>query len=100
MAVKLVEFLADTEREIEIRDMHDAAVAAAASYYGIRRLPAIVIDGQLADRYAGRGHDEVTPPEGGRCRSGSSGVIRQGRFLERALCAPSESHHPLLFRAF
>src|SRR5215469_6661214 len=59
-AVELVEFLAGTEHDIEIRDMHDAAVAVAAASYGIRRLPAIVVDGRLADCYAGRGFDEET----------------------------------------
>jgi hypothetical protein len=32
----------------------------AAASYGIRRLPAVVIDGRLADWHAGRGLDEVT----------------------------------------
>ena len=59
-AVELVEFLADTEHDIEIRDMHDPAVAAAARGYGIHRLPAIVIDGRLADWYAARDLDEAT----------------------------------------
>jgi len=59
-AVELVEFLAGTEHDIEIRDMHDPAVAAAASAYGIHRLPAIVIDGCLADCYAARDLDEAT----------------------------------------
>src|SRR5215469_13771380 len=58
-AVQLVEFLAGTEHDIEIRDMHDAAVAVAAASYGIRRLPAIVIDGRLADWYAGCGPEEA-----------------------------------------
>ena len=40
--------------------MHEPAVAAAASGYGIRRLPAVVIDGRLADCYAARDLDEVT----------------------------------------
>jgi glutaredoxin 3 len=48
-AVELVTFLAGAEHDIEIRDMHDPAVAVAASGYGIRSLPAVVIDGQLAD---------------------------------------------------
>ena len=59
-AVELVEFLAGTEHDIAIRDMHDLAVAAAASGYGIRRVPAIVIDRRLADWYAGCGLDEAT----------------------------------------
>jgi hypothetical protein len=48
-AVELVEFLAGTEHDVEICDTHDPAVAAAAVGYGIRRLPAVVIDGQLTD---------------------------------------------------
>jgi len=59
-AVELVEFLAGTEHDIEIRDMHDPAVAAAAKGYGTHRLPAIVIDGRLADWYAARDLDEAT----------------------------------------
>ena len=38
-AVELVEFLAGTEHDIEIRDMHDPAVAEVASGCGIRRVP-------------------------------------------------------------
>jgi hypothetical protein len=57
--VELVEFLAGTEHDIDIRDMHDPAVAAAAFGYGIRRVPAVVIDGQLTDWYAGYGPDEA-----------------------------------------
>ena len=61
--MKLIEFLAGNEHDIEIRDMHDPAVAAAASGYGIRRLPAVVIDGRLADWYAARDLDEVAPTQ-------------------------------------
>ena len=59
-AVELVEFLAGAEHDIETCDMHDPAVAMAAAGYGIRRLPAIVIDGRLADWCAGVGLDEAT----------------------------------------
>lgn len=59
-AVQLVEFLAGTEHDVEIRDMHDAAVAVAARSYGIRSLPAVVIDGRLAHCCSGRGPDEMT----------------------------------------
>jgi hypothetical protein len=58
-AVKLIEFLAGNEHDVEMRDMHDPAVAAAASGHGIRRLPAVVIDGRLADCLAARDLDEV-----------------------------------------
>jgi glutaredoxin len=59
-AVELVELLAGTEHDIEIRDMHDPDVAVGASGYGIRRVPAIVIDGQLVDYVAGFGPNEAT----------------------------------------
>ena len=59
-AMELIEFLAGNEHDVEIRDMHDPAVAAAARSYGIHRVPAVVIDGRLADFYAARDLDEVT----------------------------------------
>ena len=59
-AVELIEFLVGNEHDVEIRDMHDPTVAAAAQGYGIRRLPAVVVDGRLADLYAARDLDEVT----------------------------------------
>jgi len=59
-AVQLVEFLAGTEHDIEIRDMHDTAVAVVARGYGIRSLPAVVIGGRLADCCSERGPDEMT----------------------------------------
>jgi len=59
-AIELVEFLAGAEHDIDIRDMHDPDVAAMASGYGVRRVPAVVIDGQLVDHIAGFGLDEAT----------------------------------------
>ena len=59
-AVELVKFLAGNEHDIEIHDMHDPAVAVAANGYGIRRVPAIVVDGQLVDYFAGCGPDETS----------------------------------------
>lgn len=38
-------------------DMQDAAVAARAKDLGIQSVPAVVIDGKLADCCAGRGPD-------------------------------------------
>lgn len=35
--------------EVAVRPMHDQAHAEAARGYGIHRLPAVVIDGQVAD---------------------------------------------------
>ncbi len=46
--------------EIEVLDMHQAQVALRARTYGIRSVPAVVIDGKLADCCAGRGPDEST----------------------------------------
>jgi len=57
--VELVEFLAGTEHDIEIQDMHDPAVATAAGRCGIRRVPAVVIDGQLVYYVAGFGPDKA-----------------------------------------
>jgi hypothetical protein len=40
--------------------MHDAEVARRAKDLGIRSVPAVVIDGKLADCCTGRGVDETT----------------------------------------
>ena len=44
--------------EITVLDMHDSKVAARAKALGIRSVPAVAIDGVLADCCAGRGPDE------------------------------------------
>jgi glutaredoxin 3 len=46
--------------EVAVLDMHDEAVAARAKTLGIRSVPAVVIDGQLADCCSDRGPDETT----------------------------------------
>jgi glutaredoxin len=46
--------------EITVHDMHDAAVAKRAKALGIGSVPAVVINGMLADCCAGRGVDETT----------------------------------------
>lgn len=45
--------------EVSVLDMSDARVAARAKSLGIRSVPAVVIDGKLADCCAGRGPDEA-----------------------------------------
>lgn len=40
--------------------MQDAAVASRAKELGIHSVPAVVIDGKLADCCTGRGPDEAT----------------------------------------
>jgi glutaredoxin len=42
---------------VTILDMNDAAVSSRAVNLGIKSVPAVVIDGQLADCCAGRGPD-------------------------------------------
>jgi glutaredoxin 3 len=46
--------------EVNILDMSDPGVARRARSLGIRTLPAVVVDGKLADCCAGRGPDEAT----------------------------------------
>jgi len=41
-----------------VLDMHDTAVATRAKGLGIRSVPAVLIDGRLADCCAGRGPDD------------------------------------------
>jgi glutaredoxin len=46
--------------EVSVLDMHDASVARRAKDLGIRSVPAVVINGKLADCCAGRGPDAAT----------------------------------------
>ena len=46
--------------EINVLDMNDPDVAARAKSLGIRSVPAVVVDGKLADCCAGRGPDAAT----------------------------------------
>jgi glutaredoxin 3 len=45
--------------EVTVLDMNDPKVADQAKTLGIRSVPAVVIDGKLADCCAGRGPDEA-----------------------------------------
>jgi len=56
-AVSAVKELACSNCNVQVRDMHDPAVAAEAKKYGIKRVPAVVIDGKLADCCAAGGID-------------------------------------------
>jgi len=51
--------------DVQVLDMHDPATAARAKNLGIRSVPAVVIDGQLAGCCAGRGVDLVVLREAG-----------------------------------
>jgi glutaredoxin len=55
--IELVKRLAG-KHEVVIHDMNKSEVAAKAKGYGIRSVPAVVIDGKLASCCAGRGPEE------------------------------------------
>lgn len=57
---ELVNTIACPSCEVSVLDMNDPDVAGRAKSLGIRSVPAVVIDGQLADCCAGRGSDETT----------------------------------------
>lgn len=57
--VERITHLACPACDITILDMHKPDVAARAQQLGIRSLPAVVLDGQLAICCAGRGPDEA-----------------------------------------
>jgi glutaredoxin 3 len=56
-AVTLVKSLACPSCEIEVLDMRRSDIAARAKSYGVRSVPAVVVDGTLADCCQGRGPD-------------------------------------------
>jgi glutaredoxin len=55
--IEMVKRLA-SKHEVVIHDMNKSEVAAKAKGYGIRSVPAVVIDGKLASCCAGRGPEE------------------------------------------
>ena len=57
--VALVREIACDSCAVELLDMNDAAVAAKAKAYGVRSVPAVVINGELAGCCAGGGPDEA-----------------------------------------
>jgi len=57
--IALVNRVACPSCEVIVLDMKDLAVASRAKSLGIRSVPAVVIDGKLADCCAGRGPDEA-----------------------------------------
>lgn len=57
-AVKLVKGVACTSCDVKVLDMRNPEVAERAKGLGIRSLPAVVIDGKVADCCVGRGIDE------------------------------------------
>jgi glutaredoxin 3 len=63
--IKLVNDIACPSCEITVLDMRQQEAAAKAKKYGIRSVPAVVIDGTLASCCAGRGVDETALRSGG-----------------------------------
>ena len=57
-AAALVKSLACDSCDVEILDMSQDTVAERARGYGIKSVPAVVIDGKLADCCANRGLNE------------------------------------------
>lgn len=58
--IDLVNQIACPSCEISVLDMHDVSVAKRARDLGIRSVPAVIVDGRLADCCTGRGPDEKT----------------------------------------
>lgn len=58
--IDLVNRVACPSCEVSVLDMRDPGVASRAKSLGIRSVPAVVIDGQIAHCCAGRGPDETT----------------------------------------
>lgn len=56
--IELVKRIAGSSHEVVIRDMHKSEIASKAKQYGVRSVPAVVVDGKLASCCAGRGPDE------------------------------------------
>lgn len=56
--IALVNSIACGSCEITVHDMRDDKVASRAKQLGIRSVPAVVVNGRLADCCAGRGVDE------------------------------------------
>ena len=58
--VAMVKRVACSSCDVEVLDMHSSADAAKAKSYGVRTVPAIVIDSRLAGCCTGTGPDETS----------------------------------------
>jgi glutaredoxin len=58
--IALVNGIAGASSHVIVLDMHEPEVARRAKKLGVRSVPAVAIDGKLADCCAGRGPDEAT----------------------------------------
>ena len=57
-AISRIRELAYSSCDVVVLDMHQPAVADRAKALGVRSVPAVVIDGKLAECCSGRGLDE------------------------------------------
>ncbi len=58
--IRLVQNMACADCDVAVLDMNDPAIASRAKGLGVRSVPAVAIDGKLADCCAGRGPDVAT----------------------------------------
>jgi glutaredoxin 3 len=58
-AIEIIRRAACPSCEVIVHDMRDVEVAKRAKGLGVRSVPAVVIDGKLAECCAGRGVDEA-----------------------------------------
>ena len=58
--VELVKRIACDSCDVTVLDLHDAEVASKAKKLSIKSVPAVVIDGKLAQCCENRGPDEAT----------------------------------------
>ena len=58
-AIEMIRRIAGPACQVSVHEMKDIEVAKRAKALGIRSLPAVVIDGELAGCCAGRGIDEA-----------------------------------------
>jgi glutaredoxin 3 len=58
-AIALVNRVACASCEVEVLDMRDANVAERAKRYGVKQVPAVLVDGQLAECCKSKGVTEA-----------------------------------------
>ena len=64
-AIQLVEAIGCGSCDITVLDMHDAGVAKRAKQLGVRCVPAVVVDGRMADCCSNQGLSEAVLREAG-----------------------------------
>jgi len=64
-AVELVRRIGCPSCDVQVLDMKEPAVAERAKRLGVRSVPAVLVDGRLADCCAGRGTEEETLKKAG-----------------------------------